>query len=241
MKQLLMLLIVGLLSFGLVGCSGESGTANSGGDATPASSDASSGSANAEITQTAFKVWESYDMVTAHGAVEIKNTGDVPIKLGDISISFVGKDDSIVESMSMILPVPEILQPGEVAYASDSTYPDGIKPDDLVDIEANIDFDATEETGQILAVNDLNIKDEEEGVKVTGRVENVSDKNADDVRVAIGLLDKDGKLLGVLTTSEDVTLAPGKTLGFSTNYPELNIKADEVATMEGKSYNWSWE
>lgn len=45
--------------------------------------------ASAEITQTALQVWkDSIDNIWAHGAIEITNTGNVPIEIGDISISF---------------------------------------------------------------------------------------------------------------------------------------------------------
>jgi hypothetical protein len=45
----------------------------------------------------ALQAWkDSIDTIWAHGAIEITNTGDVPIQIGDISISFVGDDNSIL-------------------------------------------------------------------------------------------------------------------------------------------------
>lgn len=199
--------------------------------------------ASAEITQTALQVWkDSIDNIWAHGAIEITNTGNVPIEIGDISISFTGNDNSIVGTASMILPVPEIIQPGETAYAGDSTLIEGIdNPSEVIDIEANIDFNQTDEQPQLLDVQNLKIAASDYGgPKVTGRVVNTSQENADDIRIIVALFDESSKLLGVYTESPDVTLAPEKNMGFETSYPDIEVKGfiDKVKKMVGKAYNW---
>jgi len=201
---------------------------------------------SAEITQTAMQVWkDSIDTIWVHGAIEITNTGDVPIQIGDISISFVGDDNSILGTASMALPVPEIILPGETAYAGDSTIIEGIDdPAKIVKIEANIDYDKTDKQPQLLEVQDLKISPSDYGgPKVTGRVVNTSQENADDIRILIAMLDENDKLLGVYTNSLDVTLAPGKNMGFEVSYPPIEVKGfvNKVKKMVGKSFNWKFD
>ncbi len=201
---------------------------------------------SAEITQTALQVWEdSIDTIWAHGAIEITNTGDVPIEIGDISISFVGDDNSILGTASMILAIPEILLPGETAYAGDSTIIEGIDdPSKIVNIEANIDYDKTDKQPQLLDVQGLKIIPSDfGGAKITGRVVNTSQENADDIRIIIATFDENEKLLGVYSDLPDVTLAPEKNMGFETSYPGIEVEgfADKVNKIVGKAFNWKFD
>lgn len=201
---------------------------------------------SAEITQTALQAWkDSIGTIWAHGAIEITNTGDVPIQIGDISISFVGDDNSILGTASMVLPIPEIILPGETAYAGDSTTIEGIDdPAKIVKIEANIDYDKTDKQPQILEVQDLKIIPSNfGGPKVTGRVVNTSQENADDIRIIVALFDENDNLLGIYRASSYVTLAPGKNMGFETSYPGIETKGfiDKVKKMVGKSFNWKFD
>ena len=201
---------------------------------------------SAEITQTALQVWkDSIDTIWAHGAIEITNTGDVPIEIGDISISFVGDDNSILGTSTMILPVPEIILPGETAYAGDSTIIEGIDdPTEIVNMEANIDFDKTDKQPQILDVQDLKIIPSDYGrTKITGRVVKTSQENADDIRIVIALFDENDKLLGIYRESPSVTLAPGKNMGFETSYPGIDVEGfiDKVSKLVGKAFNWKFD
>jgi|GEM_PF-719837 len=253
------LLVTALLVLSVSACAaGNRGTAQKPGGQTPDARQepgdtrheeqpgAGKGKAAAEITQTSLLTWEdSIDNIWAHGAIEITNTGDVPVKTGDISISFVASDDSILGTASMILPVPEIIMPGEKAYAGDSTIIEGIDdPTEITSIEANIDFDETDGKPQILDVRDLKIIVTDIGrVKVTGRVVNNSPDSADDIRIIVAAFDEDDRLLGIYTDSPDVTLAPGKNMGFETSYPVIRSRefADKVKKLVGKAYNWKFD
>lgn len=248
MKKIGIVLLVLIVSFAIVACSGQTGSASSEKGSTEKEQTSEETSISdkaepkAEVTQTAFQTWEGYEITNAHGAIEITNTGQVPICIGDISIGFVGKDDSIISTATMLLPVPEILQPGEKAYAGETTYIDtGEKAEDITDVEVNIDFDPTDETPQKLTVKDLKVAKDSDYTKVTGRIKNTSDANADDVRYSIALMDKDDTLLGVFTSSLDVTIGPEETATFEASYPELPASiADKVDYVEGYSYNWSF-
>lgn len=246
MKRLLIVLLILLLSIPLVACSGQAGSATSEDSSTEENTASEETSTSAKtkvkVTQTALQTWDMYGTTEAHGAIEITNKGEVPVYLGDISIGFVGKDDSVISTATMILPVPEILQPGEKAYAGDTVYIDsGEKPEDIVKIEANIDFDETDKTAQTLTVKDLKVTKDMDYAKVTGRIENTSEADADDVRYAIALMDQDNKLLGIFNSSLDVTLGVGKSTTFEGTYPELPASiADKVDHIEGYAYNWSF-
>jgi len=255
MKRLACVSLIVFVLFGVIGCAGgqqgsatstETDTINSDNeDKTTIKTNSSAEDVKAEVTKKAFQVWkDSVNAVWGHGAIEIKNTGNVSIEIGDISISFVGKDKSILATMSMVLPVPEILQPGEVAYAGDSTTIEGLtEPSEVAGIEANIDFDKTDSKAQLLEITSLKIiSSDYGGPKVTGRVSNTSSENADDIRIAIALFDDKNNLLGVYTDSPDVTLAPGKSMGFETNYPFIEVKgfASKVKKMVGIAFNWKF-
>jgi len=260
-KMILILLAAALFILSVSACaSGNQGTADKPGRQAPdnrkGADDAQQGTEgkqetgkekmSAEITQTALLSWkDSIDNIWAHGAIEITNTGNVPVKIEDISISFVGSDNSILGTASMILPVPEVIKPGETAYAGDSTIIEGIgDPSEIVNMEANIDFDRTDSEPQILDVKDLKIIPANiGGAKVTGRVANTSRENADDIRIIVAAFDENDKLLGIYTDSPDVTLAPGKNMGFETSYPVIKAEgfADKVKKLVGKAYNWTFD
>jgi hypothetical protein len=239
-----------------IGCTGGQQGAATSSDSN-ASADGSKGPADeqsaapaedvkAEVSKSGFQVWkDSLGTVWGHGAIEIKNTGSVAVDIGDISISFVGKDNSVAGTLSMVLPVPEILQPGEVAYAGDSSTLEGVTdPSEITGIEANIDFDKTDKTAQILEISDLKIASSQYGgPKVTGRVNNSSNENADDIRIIIAMFDENNNLLGVYTESPQVTLAPGKSMGFEASYPPIEIEgfANKVKNMVGKAFNWKFD
>ncbi len=111
-------------------------------------------------------------------------------------------------------------------------------------METSIDFDETDEQPQLLDVQDLKIIPSDfGGAKVTGRVVNISQENADDIRIIIALFDENDKLLGIYEELPDVTLAPGKKMGFETSYPGIEVEGfvDKVKKMVGKAYNWSWD
>ncbi len=227
----------------MTGCTGESSSVSNTSD----NAEKVTAKANAEISQTALQVWEnSIGTIWAHGAIEITNNGDVPIKIGDISFSFVGEDDLILGSATLILPIPEIIQPGEKSYAGDSTTIDGAEnPEQVKKLEVHIDFDETDEECQLLTVQDTNIvspKNEYSSFKITGRVVNSSSEKADDIRIILAMFDADGNLLGIYKETVSVTLQPEDKMGFEASYPSIDIDGFEkmIDHVKGFSYNWTW-
>ncbi len=201
---------------------------------------------SAEVTQIAIHLWEnSIGTIWVHGAVEITNTGNTAIDIGDIQISVYDSDDNVVGSISgFILPVPEILEPGEKAYACESTIFEKI---DTADIEiyakANIDYDITDKESQNLEVQKIEGSEGDwNSYMVVGEVVNTSDKKADDIRICIALFDENGNLVAGLRPNVDVTLNPGDSMAFEGSYPDLpNNIGSKASSFVGKSYNWSWD
>lgn len=259
MKRFICLACIVVMMVTLIGCAGGQQGAATSSDSneqnvptdgnknlTDEQSAAPSEDVKAEVSKTGFQAWkDSLGTVCGHGAIEIKNTGNVAVDIGDISISFVGKDNSVAGTLSMVLPVPEILQPGEVAYAGDSSTLEGVSdPSEITGIEANIDFDKTDKTAQMLEISGLKIASSQYGgPKVTGRVNNISNENADDIRIIIAMFDESDNLLGVYTESPQVTLAPGKSMGFEASYPPIETEsfANKVRNMAGKAFNWKFD
>jgi hypothetical protein len=72
-------------------------------------------------------------------------------------------------------------------------------------------------------------------------VKNSTETKQDDIRLAAGLFDQDGKLVGVLTGSVDVGLNPGGEAGFELSYPEIPKGAeDRIVTVEVKAYEFNY-
>ena len=254
-KQILGLVIVVSMCFILFGCrGGEQGTADT--RARENIAGEKNKKVSAEITKTGFQTWTtSTGTVYAHGAIEIKNTGTVAIDIGDISISFIGADHSILGTTSAFLPIPNIIQPGEVAYAGNSVIlyagESGIleeleDPVQVVDIEANINFKKTDKVSQLLDVQDLEIVEvKHSGPKVLGKIRNTSEENVENINIIVAMFDENDNLLGVYKRQlVDGPLAPDKKMEFETDYPSIKAHGflGKVNKLTGKAYNlkFSW-
>ena len=204
--------------------------------------------ANIEVSSETYGAWtDSIGSVWVHYSAELVNSGEEAANIGDVQVNFEGKDESVLGTDTMLTPNPEIIQAGESAYITTSTILEGTKETDFAKASLNIDFDSVSEKSQILtadAVKLVDLSDDEFAMspyKVTGTIINDSGEKADDIRIAAGLYDADGKLLGVLEGSLDISLNPDGKAGFELSYPELpkeiSSKASEVKV---KVYNWSF-
>jgi hypothetical protein len=202
--------------------------------------------ANVELVQSVFNAWKSSSYIYVHAACELKNTGTAPVEVGDISFGLLDKDGGILGTLDTNLPVPEIIQPGEVCFAYESYPFDTIKnAKDIAKIEVVWSADVAEEGQELLSFENLKYykaKDKYGRPKITGYVINSTSNLADDIRIAFGLYDKDGKLLGVMSQSQDFKLEPGKKAAFTVDYPEFGDKkiTDKVTEVKGKAFNWSF-
>jgi hypothetical protein len=201
-----------------------------------------------EVAQETYGVWtDSIDSVWVHYSAEIVNNGEEAASLGDIQVNFEGTDGSVLGTDTMLSATPGIIQPGETAYITTSTTLDGYAETDFAKASLNIDFDSVSEEAQLLkadAVKVVDLSADEYAYSpymVTGTIINDSGEKADDIRIAAGLYDADGKLLGVLDGSLDVSLNADGKAGFELSYPELpKGTAGKATEAKVKVYNWSF-
>ena len=198
-----------------------------------------------EIVNQASGAWvDSIGTVWVHSSAVFENTGDVPVEIGETQMNFKGQDDSILGTATMIYSVPSVVMPGEKAYITESTILDGItSPDEFKETTYNFNFEETEADANLLEVSGVKgIKgDEYTPYKVTGVVKNITDELQDDIRIAAGLFDAQGNLLGVFSGGVDIGINPGSEAGFELSYPDLpQGVADKVATIDVKAYGWTW-
>jgi len=203
------------------------------------------GKTTAEVTQISAFLWkDSIDTIWVHGAIEITNTGDTPLKIGNVQISIYDNQNNVLGTIPMVLPIPEILNPGETSYAGDSTILEKIKDSNTkIYAKANIDYDVTDKKSPNLELSKIEgVKDDFFGYKAVGEVKNTTDKPADDIRIIIALLDNNSKLVGLIRAYPQVTLNPGDNMAFETGGtvlpPDINKKVSKVI---GKAFNWGFD
>ncbi|TLS36461.1 FxLYD domain-containing protein [Pseudalkalibacillus caeni] len=203
--------------------------------------------ANIEVTSETFGSWEdSIGSIYASYSAEVTNTGDKPAEIGDIQVNLEGDDGSIIGTIPMVMATPDIIMPGETAYLGETTLLEGASSaDEIKTANSNIDFSSTDEEPMMLETDKVKLKegDVEYGTPyiVTGTVINPNEEKADDIRIAAGLYDENGKFLGALNGSIQVSLNPDGKAGFELSYPELPKDiAGKATEVKVKAYNWSF-
>lgn len=182
------------------------------------------------------------DMTCVHAAVEIKNKGTRAVKLRDIAFTIYDINGEVLDAIPVLLHVPRIIRPGEVAYASAEVSQENLEPGRVGELKVNFDYDLTSEEPQLLAVENLSGGEGYLGYEVTGEVVNTSGESAGRIYVAVALYDKGNNLLGVLYAYPEVTLASGDRMGFKAFSffsfpPEVGEQAKRLV---GVAYNLKW-
>ncbi|TKI53558.1 hypothetical protein FC756_23310 [Lysinibacillus mangiferihumi] len=246
MKKKLIFSAALVLSLALAGCGSGGSTASTGGDTSKPTETKKEAEKEiktvAEITKHTGVAWtNSIGSVYVHSAAIFENTGDTPVKVGETQMNYKDKDGGMLGTSTMIYSVPSIIKPGETAIIAESTILDGAPADAYKETSFNFSFDKTEEDSNLLEVSGTKGIAGDYGYKVTGVVKNITKEQQDDVRLAAALFDANGDLLGALTGSVDVGIAPGSEAGFELSYPELPPDViSKISTIEVKSYGWSW-
>lgn len=196
-----------------------------------------------EVEDSGSNIWsDSINSIWINTAAIYKNTGDVPVKIGETQMNYKAKDGSILGTSTMIYAVPRIVQPGETAFITEGTILDGeSSTDNYAETTFNFNFEETEEDSNLMEVGAIKGIVGEYDYSVTGLVKNPSDVQQDDIRITAILYDESGKILGGLSGSVDLGLAPGGEAGFELSYPPLpdNI-GSKVSKIEVKSYGFTW-
>lgn len=199
--------------------------------------------ASLEIVNSGSTVWvDSINSVWVNSAAIYKNTGDVAVEIGETQMNFKAKDDSIMGTSSMIYAVPTVVQPGETAIVGEGTVLDGeTTTDNFLETTYNFNFEPTDADSNLMEVSNVKGVQGEYDYSVTGMVKNPTNIKQDDVRIAAILYDASDKVIGALTGSVDVGLAPNGEAGFDLSYPSLpeNI-GTKVKNIEVKSYGFTW-
>ena len=196
-----------------------------------------------EIVDSSGTAWmDSIGTVWVHSAAIFENTGDTAVDIGETQMNFKATDGSILGTSTMIYAVPEIVNPGETAVIVESTILDGItNKDQYAETSYNFSYDVTDEDPNLMETSTIKGINGEYGYKVTGLVKNPTDVQQEDVRIAAILYDAEGNLLGALSGSVDVGLAPQGEAGFELSYPNLPKEVGaKVAKIDVKSYGWTW-
>jgi len=196
-----------------------------------------------EVVDSTGTAWvNSIGTVWVHSAAIFENTGDTAVEIGETQMNYKGTDGSILGTSTMIYSVPRIVNPGETAVVLESTILDGItNKDQYAETSYNFNFDSTDEDPNLMETSGVKGINGEYGYKVTGIVKNPTDVQQDDVRIAAILYDAEGNLLGAISGSVDVGLAPQGEAGFELSYPEIPADAGaKVAKIDVKSYGWTW-
>lgn len=199
--------------------------------------------AKLEIEDSGSTIWsDSIDSIWINTAAIFRNTGEVPVDIGETQMNYKGKDGSILGTSTMIYAVPEIVQPGESAIIVEgTTLNDVTSLDNYSETTFNFNFDAIEEDSNLMEVSAVKGISSDYEYSVTGIVKNPTEVQQEDIRLAAILYDENGKILGGLSGSVDVGLAAGGEAGFELSYPPLpdNI-GSKVNKIEVKSYGFTW-
>jgi hypothetical protein len=245
-KVAILIMVLTFTGYILVGCGAQySGDTNKQQQGSAPTKEPTKEQVKLEVLKTAGASWkDSVGAVWVHSGAVYKNTGSVPVRIGESQMNFKAQDGGILGTSPMVYSVPDVVQPGETAFVGESTILDGISdPAQYKETSYNFDFDKATNSGNILEVS--GVKGSKGGeftqYKVTGVMKNSTQEKQDDIRLASALFDNEGTLLGVLTGSIDVGVNPGSEAGFELNYPELpEGVGDKVATVEVKAYGFKY-
>ena len=180
------------------------------------------------------KIWQSSIGSTwISAAVPVKNTGTENLYLSSGSIDIEDASGALVKTMSMVSVYPQVLLPGETAYYyEETTLEENISGDGLKALP-HVDIEKAKVQCIRYETSEITVKDTDYyGAKVTGRVENTSDKPEKMVYVVANLFDANGNLLSQQLDILDNELQPGEKIGFETSNLGYDVSASDVASYE---------
>lgn len=169
--------------------------------------------------------WMSYYAV-------IENDSDTTVDVRNASVTYYDDKSNVLAVSDQGIDFhPCVVEPGEVAVAS--VY----EPAEDIDLSTNVKTELAIEpipsSGKVhwLDVDGVNGKAKNSGLNVLGKMTNSGDTKAEDIKVAVGVLDENDEFLGTLESGTDVGLAPGKSMGFEAFTPPF---PDELAKKASK-------
>lgn len=171
-----------------------------------------------EMDQVVGEAWKDSDgKIRAHGGAEIKNIGKKPIEFDSIRLNFLDQQGKVIGKKDVLAVVPKILKPGESAYVGATIPLKSAKDDkDFKEVAVQSKHHPALKKPVRLHVEQLQMKKAKgnQPFSVTGTVENTQEMEAQDIFVVIGIKDKKGNLLGVLSEYLDTAIPPGESEKF---------------------------
>ncbi len=148
-------------------------------------------------------------------SVPVTNTGSTNLYLSSGTMDLEDADGHLVDSKAMVSVFPTVLKPGETAWYYEETTLDQT-PSTELKVVPHVDVKGAKVDCIRFDISDLSIGNEQYGgIKITGRVENTSDKDESMVYIVVFMYDKDGELLGQAFTILTDDLKAGEKMGFS--------------------------
>lgn len=164
----------------------------------------------------------------------IINTGNVPIKISNVSFDIEDEDGTFVTSINRYTkPNPEVIQPGEISYISEMVMEDNIQEEDCYKLIPNYLYEQTTEEVIKYDVEDVNIIPSHGPYwGVSGRVvNNMSSTTENTIYISIVLYDKDDNLLGVIVPFFNDPINANSKRGFSrtdTPMPQSAFELEDI-------------
>lgn len=174
--------------------------------------------------------------------VPVKNTGTTNLYLSSGSIDLENSEGHLVESRNMVSSYPQVLLPGEIGWYYEETTLD-IDPSSELKAIPHVDIKAAKIDCIRYEVSDITISDDKySGIKITGRVENKTEKDESLPYVVIFLYDENDSFIGSAFTIMD-KLAAGEKKGFSmTTFSSYDaFKAENVTRYEIFAYPFQYQ
>lgn len=191
---------------------------------------------NIKIINETFTPWKnSSGSVWVNYSSEIKNSGNAPAKIDDISVDLLDSKEIVLQKVPMIPSIPNIIMPNQTAYITESITLDKVKDPDKIKA-TNINIESSKTTDEPMMLKTDNVKlvkgfaDSNVPYSVTGTVTNPHSEKADDILISAALYDDKGELLGVLRKSLDSSINPNGSKEFELFYPELPGKINGKVT-----------
>lgn len=185
-----------------------------------------------EITDTHFEHFtNSIDVEELFGYVEVTNTGTTNLYLNGATFDFEDDDGHLLQSESGY-GMPPVIAPGEKGYFYEGCYlDDGISLKNGINLVPTVKIE--EAMGDITEyeVIDTDLTKDTLGPKITGRVVNNSNDDVSCIVLDIYLFDKNGKIVGLESSSIYDEVEAGSKISFDKTmiYTFTNIKFEDIS------------
>lgn len=168
-----------------------------------------------EVTKKNFMTYDDYGTVRTEMCCEYKNISSIPIIIKEISFKLNDLDKVSLGDSTHCVFAPEVLQPGEVGYATCNSGV-GFSVTDIeqpAELEVSISSkEFREEVSNSLVVTDPKIIDYPYNTAHTAAqciAENPLNMATEYIDVTVGLFDSSGTLIGVVNGTDNPSISAG--------------------------------